>query len=137
MAISDSFFNPDPDVRDSVVSDTFMNTRYSTDGDVWYGVIDEFTQTTAWDILNVNEQDISWSVFARTLYFLQQFTVKPIAFNFETMSASIVPWPGLNLSNDYTINTPIKYKFTVQEPTHFDIYLATVLRGEEDTVNRG
>jgi hypothetical protein len=100
-------------------------------------VIRVVLQNIAWDILKENSQDISWSIFAKTLYFIQQFFVNPIALDFEIIPGQIIPWPGLNLPNDYTINSPVKYDFTVKQPVNFDIYLSTVLQGEEDTIDRG
>jgi len=117
---SDTFFNPDPTERLSVISDIYCNTiGPEVTGDAWFDVLNHGTQdtswdilnaflqntawdilnentqdvawdilnafalNTAWDILNDNTQDVAWSIFAKTLYFLQQFFVKAICFDYN------------------------------------------------------
>jgi hypothetical protein len=105
--------------------------------DVTWAILNTYTKDVSWDTLNDFDQGTSWSVFARTLHYIKQFHVHAIAFNFGIKQGDIIPWPGQNLSNTYTINTPVKYKFTIKQPINFDIYLATVHFGSEDTYSRG
>ena len=105
---SDTYFGPDPIERLTTLSDQFANTRYNVGGNVWYSVQDEFTQDTAWTIIHGNvqdiawnilteyeqdiawgiskygiSQDITWNIYAKVLYFIQQFNIKAICFGYN------------------------------------------------------
>jgi hypothetical protein len=92
---------------------------------VWYNIQDEFTQDTAWTITHENaqdiawnllvehnqdiawgiskygvSQDISWTTYAKILYFIQQFNIKAICFG-------------------YNIKEPIVFNKQVAEPLKF------------------
>jgi len=44
------------------IGDRCKNTRYTTGGDIWFNVVDDFDQDTSWDIINCTEQDTSWDI---------------------------------------------------------------------------
>lgn len=191
--MGDTFFNPDPDDRPSVLSDTFVNTRYLIGGDVWFDVIDEsfeetswdilnvFLQTTAWEILNENFQDtawdiplafsvisawnilnqldapVTWSIFARVLYYMQQFWVKaicfdcnirmPVDYNFQVLEpleftfyptselTDTINLAGLSLDT-IVMDTPTQFGFQIMEPLTWTFNVDRVIFGSEDTENR-
>jgi hypothetical protein len=60
MAIGDMWYPHEP--YPVPVGDRCKNTRFTTGGDIWFDVIDDFTQDTSWDILNEWAQSISWDI---------------------------------------------------------------------------
>jgi len=125
---SDIFFGSNPADRASALSDLFTNTRFNVGGNTWYGVKDDSSQDIAWTIVHENNQDIAWNilnefnqdiawgistygvtqdvawnVYARILYFIQQFNLKAICFG-------------------YNIKEPISFNKQVVEPLEFVFY---------------
>jgi hypothetical protein len=125
------------DILNVFLQTTAWDTLNENNQDIAWDILNAWAFSTAWDILNDPAQDTSWSIFPHELYFLKQFFVKQIALNFGIKAGDIVPFPGLNLSNDYHVLTPIKYNFTIKNPTVFDIYLKEVLQGVQTTESRG
>jgi hypothetical protein len=168
---SDSFFNPDPTDRLSVLSDIYTNSRQNVGGNVWYDVIDEKTQDISWDILNVflqntawdtlNEnnqgidwdilnaflqntswailrdphfQEIAWSIFPETLFFVQQFFAKAICFDFHTADWETVE-EQYNLISSFLISEPVQFTYQIVNPIQFTFGISVVLFGDADTQN--
>ena len=126
--MGDEWYSLDPPDRPDT-GDIATNTRYSIGGDVFYNIVDEITQQIDWYRQAGFDQQTGWNIFADILYYIQQFHVRPISLNFTIKDGDIVPFPGQNLPNDYSIIEPVKYNFTIKEPTPFDIYLDKVLSG--------
>jgi hypothetical protein len=125
-----------------------------------WDILTSNAKTIAWDIVNTFSQPFSWSVFARVLYFIQQFFAKaicfdrninkPIVFNRQLMepvrftlnTANVLVEdvhlaPQVDVARTFNLKNAIRYSYQIKEPINFDIYLSTVLTGEEDTINRG
>jgi hypothetical protein len=129
-----------------------------------WDILNESSQDIAWDVLNATAQyiawhilhdanvDFSWSVFARVLYFIQQFFVKAICFEYNikepiTFKKQIVEpqvWSFYPTSviedisylqggvfNTVNIVSPQTFNFQIQEPIQFTFQVATVLQGEQ------
>jgi hypothetical protein len=58
--LGDTFYPHHPD--GSPAGDLCKNTRYTTGGDVFYQVVDEWNQGTSWDILNTFVQNTAWDI---------------------------------------------------------------------------
>jgi hypothetical protein len=126
--------------------------------DVAWDILNAFAINLAWDILNTNTQDTSWSIFAKTLYFIQQFFVKAICFDYNILEPVLfnnqilkpLEWTfhptGTIVDTAYleeeafdtiTIANVIDFDFQLKEPINFTIGTAIVLHGESDTQNKG
>jgi len=159
---SDTFFGSDPTNRPYQLSDIFTNARLSVDGDVWYGVIDESNQDIAWTIVHENNQDIawgistygitqdiSWNVYARILYFIQQFNLKAICFGYnikepvlfnkqivEPLGFAFHPTSRITdtaylhgeVFDTLSISSPVEYNFQIERPVQFDFGTVQVLK---------
>lgn len=130
--MGDEWYSLDPTDRPDT-GDEVTNTRYDVGGDVFYNVLDDFDQKTDWYRQYDNTQATAWSIFATTLYFIQQIFVKPIALLFNIKSGNVIEVPGDTLGNTFSLKTPIQYNFQIKEPIKFTFGIASVLSGEQDS----
>lgn len=123
------------DILNAFDQDTAWDILNSMDQDVAWDILNALAQNIAWDILNSMDQDTAWSIFAETLYYIQQFFVKEICFNFDIKY-------GDTIAEQYTylpalvMREPIQFTFSIREPITFEYGISTVLMGESDTINR-
>jgi hypothetical protein len=152
--------------------DVLCDNNHSTSWDT----LNEFVQGTAWDILNKTElsiawdilnalanqiawsivtsmdQDFSWSVFAERTYYIQQFFVKAICFNFgikepvlfnkqivkpinftfktdSLISTTVNLMGSVDIARTFCIKSPTQYTFGIKNPLVFTINVDTVQQG--------
>lgn len=125
--------------------------------DIAWDILNAFAQNVAWDILNSFKQDISWSVFAETLYYLQQFFVKQICFDYNIdepvnftrgiyspleftyyptgVITETINLPGFSFDT-ISIANPPAYNFQIKQPLVFTINVQNVTSGSKDTIRR-
>jgi len=171
---SDIFFGSNPTDRSAALSDLFTNTRFSVGGNTWYGVQDESNQDIAWTIVHENNQDIAWNilnefnqdiawgistygttqdiawnVYARILYFIQQFNIKAICFGYNIKNpvlfnkqivdplefafypaSRIIDTAHLHgeVFDTVNISSPVQYDFTLANPVQFNFGTIQVLK---------
>ena len=158
------------DVISHVPTDIAWDILNANSRDIAWDILNVNGHDIAWDILNVNEHDtvwdilnnldqgISWSVFAKVLYFIKQFYVNPINFNFQLANAILFdlqileplvfefkPTSTINetinikpISFSFATNTimePVVFNFSILKPTQFNFGISTILHGERDTKN--
>jgi hypothetical protein len=120
--------------------------------DVAWDILNQNTRGIAWDILNESNQEFSWPIFARVLYFIQQFFTKAIEFNYSISEPQVFnkqilePLPftfhSTGIINDtahlkgevfdtITIATPTTFNFQIKKPVQFTFKLTEVLEGKQ------
>jgi hypothetical protein len=132
------------DILNSTDQDTAWDILNATEQDVAWDILNAWALNTAWDILNSTDQNTSWSVFAKTLYYIQQFFVKQISFDFNIKEPIGFDWSMHNpleftykpkgsldssiyILNSAVIDTvhvasPIDFGFQIMEPLKFTFY---------------
>ena len=58
--LGDTWYPHHPDY--GPLGDICKNTRYTTGGNIWYQVVDDFDKDTSWDILNEWVQTTAWDI---------------------------------------------------------------------------
>jgi hypothetical protein len=120
--------------------------------DIVWDILNTNTRGIAWDILTHSNQEFSWSVFARVLYFIQQFYAKAICFDYnisepQIFNKQIVHPVSFDFKSTETIDdtiylhgevfdtiavsTPVTFNFQIKKPVKFTFGVATVLEGEQ------
>jgi hypothetical protein len=146
--------------RYNVGGDVWFDVLDESSQDTAWDILNAFLQTTAWDILNENTQpiawdilntfvqdvswgiatgdltqDVAWRIFPAILFFMTQYHVNPIAFNFKTADGNTVE-EQYNLIQALKINTPVQFTYQIKQPVPFTFGVSTVLSGEDPTENR-
>jgi hypothetical protein len=116
-----------------------------------WDILNTYTKDTSWDILNDRQQATAWSVFARVLYFIQQFFVKAICFDFhinepiqfnseimEPLEWTFYPTGTITdtiylqgeVFDTIHIASPTTFNFQIKEPIQFTLNVSQVLKGD-------
>jgi hypothetical protein len=158
-SIDESKRDTDWDILNTNFQSTVWYILNENKQDVAWDILNAFALNLAWDILNGNDQDIAWSIFAKVLYFIQQFFVKQICFDFNikepvnfvraikdplqfTYGTTEVLKDTIHLIktpsfDTIKISSPIKYTFQIKEPITFTFPVDTITSGFRDTENLG
>jgi hypothetical protein len=140
------------DILNEKVDSIAWDILNSRDTDTTWAILNTNAREIAWDIINDNPQAFSWSVFARVLYFIQQFFIKSICFNYNISEPQMfnkqivqpVPFTfkSTGTINDtihlhgevfdtITISTPTTFNFQIKKPVQFTFNLTEILEGEQ------
>jgi hypothetical protein len=98
-----------------------------------WDILNAFLQNTSWAILKDPKfQEIAWSIFPETLFFVQQFFAHAICFDFKTRDGQTVE-EQYNLIASFLISEPTQFTFQIKEPVKFNFSTINVLFGSADT----
>jgi hypothetical protein len=139
------------DILNTYEQDTAWDILNTFVKDVTWAILNAYTKNTSWDSIMDRKQDTSWSVFARVLYFIQQFFVNAICFDYNikepTQFSQQIMEPlvwtfnptGVITETAYLhgevfdtthVQTPVTFDFQIKEPVQFTFKVAQVLQGE-------
>ena len=124
------------DILNAFLQTTSWDILKENNQDIAWDILNAFAQSIAWDILNAPSQDFAWSIFAKTLYFIQQFFINTICFDFNVRDGETLQEQWEYIST-FLLTTPTQFSFSIIKPIQFDFGIATVLHGERDTINLG
>ena len=120
--LGDTWYPHHPDF--TPLGDKCKNTRYTTGGDVWYQVVDDFDQDTSWDILNEWVQTTAWDI-------LNSFDSNT-AWDILNDFLQAVSWDVLN---DFDQSTSWDILNIFDQDTSWDIINETIIQTAWDLLN--
>jgi hypothetical protein len=139
------------DILNTSTKDTAWDILNTSVKDITWAILNGYTKDFSWDTLKDFDQGTAWSVFARVLYFIQQFFVKAICFNYhidepisfskQIMEPLVWTFNPTGVITETThlqgevfdttyIRTPVTFDFQIKEPTQFTFNVSEVLQGE-------
>jgi hypothetical protein len=124
----------------------------ANDQDTAWDILNAFAQSLAWDIVTHRSSDVAWSVFAEFVYFVQQFFIKaicyefgikypvpyskqifkPVQYIFETDSVlvdTVHMASPVDVTRTFNIKDVVQFDFQIKEPLVFLFGVDKVLQG--------